>query len=48
VPAIEVGLKGKVRERKLLGEISMRLRKDVFKILGIEEPKQEGMNPPPI
>jgi hypothetical protein len=48
VPAIEVGVKGKVRERKLLGEISMRLRKDVFRILGIEEPKREGMDPPPI
>jgi hypothetical protein len=48
VPAIHVGLNGKGREREVLGAVATRLMKDVFKILGIEESKREGMDPPPI
>jgi hypothetical protein len=38
VPAIHIGIKGKRKETKVSGEITVRLMKDVFEILGIERP----------
>lgn len=40
IPSINIGVKGKARDHKLSGEISMRLMEDVWKILGIEPPKK--------
>jgi hypothetical protein len=37
-PTIDVGVEGKVKERKLSEKIAMRLVKDVFKILGVDAP----------
>jgi len=37
-PTIDVGVDGKVKERKLSEKIAMRLVEDVFEILGIEQP----------
>jgi hypothetical protein len=42
VPAIHIGIKGKVKESAVSGEIAMRLMEDVWKILGIEPPKKKG------
>ena len=42
VPAIHIGLTGKRKERGVSGEIAMRLMEDVWKILGIEPPKQQA------
>jgi hypothetical protein len=41
VPAIHVGVKGKVKESALSGEIAMRLMDDVWKILGIKPPEKK-------
>ncbi|MFT4176553.1 MAG: hypothetical protein QM627_07835 [Luteolibacter sp.] len=38
VPTANVGVSGKRKERKLLGEISTRLMKEVWQILGLELP----------
>lgn len=38
VPAIHVGVRGKKKEAKLSGEISVRLMDDVWKIFGIQPP----------
>jgi hypothetical protein len=46
VAAIHVGVTGKGRERDLLGQIAARLMKDVFRILGLEQPKPNGLEPP--
>jgi hypothetical protein len=43
VPAIHIGVNGKVRDRQLSGEIAMRLMDDVWKILGVDPPKKKGM-----
>ena len=42
VPAIHIGVKGKVRETTVTGEIAMRLMDDVWKILGIKPPAKKG------
>ncbi|RYD23670.1 MAG: hypothetical protein EOP88_03335 [Verrucomicrobiaceae bacterium] len=42
VPSINIGVKGKAREHKLSGEISMRLMEDVWKILGIKPPPKKS------
>lgn len=41
MPSINIGIKGKVRDQKLSGEISMRLMEDVWKILGIKPPPKK-------
>jgi hypothetical protein len=41
VPAIHIGIKGKRKEREVSGEIAMRLMKDVFDILGIQQAQRE-------
>lgn len=40
VPAILIGLNGKVKDRDLCGEIAVRLMQDVWKILGVDPPKK--------
>lgn len=42
VPSINIGIKGKVRDQKVSGEISMRLMEDVWKILGIKPPPKKN------
>lgn len=42
IPSINIGVKGKARDHKLSGEISMRLMEDVWKILGIEPPPKKN------
>ncbi len=41
VPAIHIGVNGKVREQELSGTIAMRLMDDVWDILGIDPPKKK-------
>lgn len=41
VPALLVGVNGKVKERELSGAISMRLMEDVYPILGIPRPRKK-------
>lgn len=41
VPSIHIGLKGKVKDIALNGEITMRLMADVWPILGITPPKKK-------
>jgi hypothetical protein len=49
VAAIHIGVTGKGRERDVLAEVTTRLMKDVFRMLGIEEQKKPGgLEPPPI
>jgi hypothetical protein len=44
VPAIHIGVNGKVREQELSGQIAMRLMDDVWRILGIDPPqKKKGL-----
>ncbi len=38
VPALQIGVIGKKKERNLSGQIAMRLMDDVWKILGIKPP----------
>jgi len=38
IPSIDVGMNGKAKERAMSEKISMRLVKDVYKILGIDPP----------
>ena len=40
VPSINVGVKGKARDKDISGEIAMRLMQDVWKILGIQPKKK--------
>jgi hypothetical protein len=40
VPAIHIGVRGKVKERELSGKIVMRMMEDVREILGIEPPPE--------
>lgn len=40
VPAIHIGVNGKVKESQLSGQIAMRLMEDVWKILGIDPPRK--------
>lgn len=40
VPSINVGVKGKARDKEISGEIAMRLMQDVWKILGIQPKKK--------
>jgi len=41
VPSIHIGLKGKVKNIALTGEIAMRLMDDVWPVLGIAPPKKQ-------
>jgi hypothetical protein len=41
VPAIHIGIKGKVKESGVSGEIATRLMDEVWKILGIEPPEKK-------
>ena len=41
VPAIHIGVNGKVKEQVVSGEIAMRLMDDVWKIIGFK-PKKGG------
>ena len=41
VPAIHIGVTGKVKDKELSGQIAMRLMDDVWKILGIDPPKKK-------
>lgn len=41
VPAIHIGVNGKVKDSAVSGEIAMRLMEDVWKILGIEPPSKK-------
>ncbi|MCX6874707.1 MAG: hypothetical protein NTW21_13005 [Verrucomicrobia bacterium] len=41
LPSINVGMTCKVKEYKTMDEVMSRLRQDVFKILGVPEPKKE-------
>ncbi len=38
VPAVHIGVTGKVREKELSGQIAVRLMQDVWKILGVNPP----------
>lgn len=42
VPSINVGMKCKVKEFKTMGEVTNRLGKDIFAILGIQEPAKDS------
>jgi hypothetical protein len=42
VPSINIGMKCKVKEFKTMGEVTNRLGKDIFTILGIPEPTQDS------
>jgi len=42
VPSLNVGLNCKVKEFKTMGEVVNRLRKDVFRILDIPEPRKQA------
>jgi hypothetical protein len=37
-PVVQIGARGKKKERELSGQISMRLMNDVWRILGIKPP----------
>ena len=37
-PVVQIGVRGKKKERELAGQISMRLMDVVWKILGIKPP----------
>jgi hypothetical protein len=41
VPSINIGFKGKVKDKELSGKIALRLMQDVWKILGIKPPTQK-------
>lgn len=41
VPSINIGVKGKNRDKDLSGQIAMRLMEDVWKILGIKPPPKK-------
>ena len=45
VPAIHIGVQGKMKDRELCGEIAVRLMDDVWKILGVEPPKSPDADP---
>jgi ribosomal protein L39E len=40
VPAILIGMNGKVKDRDLCGEIAVRMMQDVWGILGVDPPKK--------
>lgn len=40
VPSINIGVKGKARDKKISEDVAMRLMEDVWKILGIKPPKK--------
>jgi uncharacterized membrane protein len=40
VPSVNIGFNGKRRETALLGQLSLRIMDDVWKIIGVEKPKQ--------
>lgn len=42
VPAINVGVKGIEKDQEISGKIAVRLIQDVWKILGIDPPAQNG------
>ncbi len=42
MPAIHVGINGVRKENKVTSEIAVRLMKDVFEILGIPQPENNG------
>lgn len=41
VPAVHIGVSGKVKERELSGKIAVRLMQDVWKILGVQPPAEK-------
>jgi hypothetical protein len=42
VPALHIGVTGKQKEQKVLGEIAVRMMDDVSKILGLVPPSSKG------
>lgn len=42
VPAVHIGVAGKVKDRELSGKIAERLMQDVWKILGVQPPSKKG------
>ncbi|MEI6675330.1 MAG: hypothetical protein WCO57_09150 [Verrucomicrobiota bacterium] len=42
IPSLNIGLNCKVKELTTMGEVVNRLRKDVFSILGIPEPRKQA------
>lgn len=48
MPAIHIGVKGKGWERDVLGEVATRMMQEVFRLMGMEQPKPNGLEAPPI